>query len=96
MFLKKFILLFFSIFFLNGCAQNAALLAPAYTIASSGNIYHAGMTYGSNEVITRSTGKSTAQNIQSLLTPKKKDTEFEKLVKRRIKETRRKLNFSNQ
>ena len=81
---------------LNGCAQNVALLGPAYTMVSSGNVYQAGLTYGSNEVIVKSTGKSTAENIQELLTIKEKDNKFEKLVKRRIKETRKKLSISSQ
>ena len=82
--------------FLSGCAQNAALLGPAYTLATSGNVYHAGFTYGSNEMITKATGKSAAQNFKEALVPKKEDTDFQKLVKKNIEETRKKLNFSNQ
>ena len=96
MILRKLVILILATFFLNGCAQNAALLAPAYTIASSGNIYHAGLTVSSNEIIVRTTGKSTAKNIQAILLPKKQDNEFEKMVKRRINETRKKLSLSNQ
>ena len=96
MFLKKIIIIIFLVSFLNGCAQNAALLGPAYTLATSGNIYHAGLTYGSNEIITKSTGKSMAQNIKEGITPKKEDSNFQKLVKRNIEKTRKKLNFSNQ
>ena len=82
--------------FLNGCAQNAALIGPAYTLASSGNVYHAGFTYGGNEIITQTTGKSAAENFKEAITPKEKDTEFEKLVKKSIEETRKKLKLSNQ
>ena len=96
MFLKRIIIVIFSVSFLNGCAQNAALLGPAYTLSTSGNVYHAGFTYGSSEIITKTTGKSVAQNLKEALIPKKEDTEFEKLVKRNIKKTRRKLNFFNQ
>ena len=96
MFLKKIIIVIFLVSFLNGCAQNAALLGPAYTLATSGNIYHAGFTYGSNEIITKSTGKSMVQNIKEGLVPKKEDSDFQKLVKRNIKKTRKKLNLSNQ
>jgi len=94
--LKKIIISIFAMCFLTSCAQNAALLGPAYTLASTGNIYHAGFTYGGNEIIIKTTGKSAAQNFKEVLTPKKKDTEFEKLVKKNIEETRKKLNFSNQ
>ena len=96
MILKKISIGILGIVFLSGCAQNAALLGPAYTLASTGNVYQAGFTYGSNEIITKTTGKSAAQNFKEVLTPKKDDTEFEKLVKRNIEETRKRLNLSNQ
>jgi|TARA_B110000003_G_C16376538_1_gene428711 hypothetical protein len=96
MILKKIITAIFLLSLLSGCAQNAALLGPAYTLAHSGNIYQAGLTYGSNEMVTYATGKSTSENIQEMLTPKKEDTEFKKLVKKRITETRKKLNLPKQ
>ena len=94
--LKKIIIGIFLVSLLCGCAQNAALLGPAYTLANSGNLYHAGFTYGSNEMITKTTGKSITENFKEALTPKKEDTEFEKLVKRNIEETRRRLKLSSQ
>jgi hypothetical protein len=81
---------------LSGCAQNTALLGPAYTLGTSGNVYQASLTYGSDQMITKFTGKSTAQNVKEILIPKEQDSEFEKLVKNRIAETRKKLNLSNQ
>ena len=95
MFLKKLIIIIFLVSFLNGCAQNAALLGPVYTLATSGNIYQAGFTYGGNEIVTKTTGKSMAQNIKDSIAPKKEDSDFQKLVKRNIEKTRKKLNFSN-
>ena len=94
--LNKIIIGLFFVCFLSGCAQNAALLGPAYTLATSGSIYQAGLTYGGNEIITKSTGKSMAQNIKEGLVPKKEDSDFQKLVKRNIEKTRKKLNLSNQ
>ena len=96
MILNKIIIGLFFVCFLSGCAQNAALLGPAYTLATSGNIYQAGLTYGGNEIIIKSTGKSMAQNIKEGLVPKKEDSDFQKLVKRNIEKTRKKLNLSNQ
>ena len=96
MFLKKLIIMIFLVSFLNGCAQNAAILGPAYTLATSGNIYQAGFTFGGNEIVTKTTGKSMAQIIKESITPKKEDSDFKKLVKRNIEKTRKKLNFSNQ
>ena len=94
--LKKIIIALFLSNFLVGCAQNAALLGPAYTLATSGNIYHAGFTYGGNELITKTTGKSATQNLKEVLIQKKDDTKFKKLVKKNIRKTRKKLNLSNQ
>jgi len=96
MVLKKTIIGIFLVSLLCGCAQNAAFLGPAYTLATSGNVYHAGFTYGSNEIIEKTTGKSVILNLKEVLAAKKEDTEFEKLVKSNIKETRRKLKLSSQ
>ena len=96
MFFKNLIIGILLVSFLSGCAQNAALLGPAYTLATTGNVYQASFTYGSNEIITKTTGKSAAQNLKEAIVPKKDDTEFQKLVKKNIEETRKKLNLSNQ
>ena len=95
-FLKNLIIGIFLVSFLGGCAQNAALLGPAYTLASTGNVYQAGFTYGGSKIVSNTTGKSVAQNFKEALTPKEEDNEFQKLVKKNIKETRKKMNLSNQ
>ena len=94
--LKKLSVGLFIICLQSGCAQNAALLGPAYTLTTTGNMYQAGLTYGSNHLIEKKTGKSATQNLRSIIAPKKQKTDFVKLVNNRIKETRKKLNFSNQ
>ena len=94
--IKKIIIGIFLLSFLGGCTQNAVWLGPAYTLATSGNVYQAGFTYGGNEIITKKTGKSAAENLKKALTIKKDDTDFQKLVKKNIQETRKKLNLSNQ
>ena len=96
MILKKLIVGIFLLFVLNGCAQNTALLGPAYTFATSGSVYQAGLSYGSDKAIMKVTGKSTGENIKEMLVVKEKDSEFQKLVIKRIKETRKKLNLLNQ
>ena len=63
-----------SIFFLlvlNGCVQSTAFLGPAITVASTGNVYQAGLSYGSGTAITKITGKSSLENIKTLLDPTK-------------------------
>ena len=55
--LKKIFAGLFLLFFLNGCVQGTALLGPAYTLAGTGSIYQAGLSYGSNQAITKMNGK---------------------------------------
>ena len=71
MILKKIFAGLFLLFFLNGCVQSTALLGPAYTLARTGNIYQAGLSYGSNQAVKKITGKSPTENIQSLVDNKK-------------------------
>ena len=78
---------------LSGCAQNASFLGPIYTFTSTGNVYQTGLSYGSEKVITTITGKSSGDNIKDLII-KKDDSEFDKLVKRQIKKTRKKLKLT--
>ena len=92
---KKIILGISIIGLLGGCVQNTAFLGPIYTLgATGGNAYQAGFSYGSNKAITTLTGKSSLENIENLLKSKKKDSNLRKLVKKQIRETRKKLNLS--
>ena len=101
--LNKMITGLFLLFFLNGCIQSAALLGPAYTLASSGSIYQTGLSYGSNQAVKKITGKSPTENIQSLVDNKKikieekeKQDEFFALVKSRIEKTSKIIQLANQ
>ena len=85
---------FLSLF--NGCVQNTAFLGPLYTLGSTGNIAQSGFSYASGKTVTSLTGKSPGENIKEILVPKKKDSEFKKLVKKQIEETRKKINLLNQ
>jgi hypothetical protein len=103
MILNKIIAGLFLLFFLNGCVQSAAILGPVYTLASSGNIYQAGLSYGSNQAVRKITGKSPTENIQSLIDnkkmkieEKKKQDEFFVLVKSRIEKTSKIIQLANQ
>ena len=103
MILKKIITGLFLLFFLNGCVQSTALLGPAYTLASTGNIYHAGLSYSSNQAIENITGKTPTENIKSLVDNKKmkieekeKQNEFFALVKSRIEKTSKIIKLANQ
>ena len=102
MILKKIVIGLIYICFLNGCVQTTSLLGPAYTLASTGSIYQAGLSYGSNQAIKKATGKTTSENIQILLDKKKiiveeeNHQDFFALVKARVDKTHKILNFANQ
>ena len=103
MILKKIIAGLFLLLFLNGCVQSTALLGPAYTLASTGNIYHAGLSYSSNQAIENITGKTPTENIKSLVDNKKikieekeKQDDFFALVKSRIEKTSKIIQLANQ
>ena len=91
---KKIVIGTIFVIFFNGCVQNTVFLGPILTGATTGSVAQAGLSYGSNKVVTTLTGKSTEENIKLLLIPKKEDDDFTKLVKKRIKETRKKLKLS--
>ncbi len=38
---------------LNGCVQSTAMLGPAYTFSTSGNIFQTGLSYSSNKIYTK-------------------------------------------
>ena len=104
---KKIISGLFILNLLVGCTSPTAMLGPAYTLSSSGNTFQAGLSYGSNKLITQHTGKTPIENLKDVsLTEKKesinikKDTleseDFYILVKNKIEKTNGILNFTNQ
>jgi len=100
--LNKIITGLFLLFFLNGCIQSAALLGPAYTLASSGSIYQTGLSYGSNQAVKKITGKSPTENIQSFVDNKKLKVDekeskekFFVLIKSRIEKTSKIIHLAN-
>ena len=99
---KKIILGLFAISFLGACTTPTAMLGPAYTLSSSGSVLQAGLSYGSNEIITMYTGKTPLENLQELSVVEKEkinniqkstleSEDFSILVKNRIKNTRKNL-----
>ena len=104
---KKIILGLFIVSFLGACASPTAMLGPAYTLTSSGNVFQAGLSYGSNEMITMYTGKTPLENlkeISSIEQSKKKNIhkktleseDFYILVKQNVEKTNKILKSSNQ
>ncbi len=103
MILKKIIISAFAMCFLTGCLQNVAFLGPALTVASTGSVYQAGLSYGSSQVIKKMTGKTPTENVKSFLdsnntTVKEEEIndEFFVLVKDKIEKKSNILNLANQ
>ena len=64
----KTILLLVSFVFLSGCFQSIAFLGPAITGASTGKMYQAGLSYGTNIILEQATGKTTSEHMLNMLT----------------------------
>ena len=102
---KKVLFFVTFIMLLNGCAQNTALIGPAITVATTGNVYQAGFTYGTNEAFKKETGKDAfnyvselvdANNSKARVVKKNEiDEDFIALVEASIKNTREKLLIKN-
>ena len=89
---KKIIFLLLSLFYLNGCIQSSAFLGPAITMASTDNIYQAGIQYGTGKAIKKETGKDTIEHISDIINSPEAKTineDFIILVENRIKKTRK-------
>ena len=104
---KKIYLGLFIVSFLGACSSPTAMLGPAYTLSSSGNMLQAGLSYGSNEIITMYTGKTPLENLQEIKTIEKKKVknihkktleseDFYFLVKQNIEKANKILKISNQ
>jgi len=59
---------------LNGCIESTALLGPAITVGTSGNVYQASISYASNQILYNTTGKTAIEHVTSFLDPQ---NEFE-------------------
>ena len=104
---KKIILGLFAISFLGACAGPTAMLGPAYTLTSTGNVLQAGLSYSSSELITNYTGKTPLENLEKItkkdltnLKNIKKQTlqseDFYQLVKNKIEKTKGLIQLSSQ
>ncbi len=100
---KKIFIGLIIISFLGACTAPTAMLGPAYTFSTTGNIMQASFTYGSSEMVTLYTGKSPMENIKEITSNDqnnvKKQTlesdDFYNLVSTRIKITNAILNSSS-
>ena len=104
---KKIIFGLFILSSLGACATPTAMLGPAYTFTTTGNVAQAGFSYGSNELITAYTGKTPIENLEEITSKNisnkkniKKQTleseDFYQLVKNKIEKTKGTIQLSNQ
>ena len=77
--MKKIIFLLTSLILLYGCVQSTAMLGPALTAASTGNIFQAGLSYGTNLTIKEKTGKSPSEHVVDYNKKKVVEKELQKL-----------------
>ena len=89
---KKIVITFLSLIFLNGCVEPTAFLGPAITAGTSGNIYQASLSYGTNQVIQKATGKSPAEHVVAFFDPQNDHQgDLKKILIEEIKETKSKI-----
>ncbi len=99
---RKIFIGLFLLGLLSACGAPTAMLGPAYTFTSTGSWAQAGLTYGSNELVTSYTGKTPYENLEEITSnnniQKKtlKSDDFQQLVEKRFEKTREKIKLSNQ
>jgi len=95
MFNKKIIIGIIMFCFIGACTSPTAMIGPVYTISSTGNIFQAGLSYGSGEIVTMYTGKTPIENIKEFTEIQKQNIQkktlenddFFVLVKNKIEKT---------
>ncbi len=93
--LIKITFLSLSFIFLSGCLQSTALLGPGVTLATTGNVFQAGLQYGANSAIKKETGKDALIFVKDVVeedhNKRKFNKEFKKMVENRFKNAREKI-----
>ena len=79
-FKKIYFLVLISIF-LSGCIQSSALLGPGVTIATTGNVMHAGLQYGANSAIKNETGKDALKYLKDVVDEEQEDQKLQKKIR---------------
>ena len=77
---------------LSGCVQSTAIVGPALTLASTGNISQAGVTFFTNKAVKEETGMDTVSYVSNKFEQNSsKNRKFRKLVETNFEKTRKKL-----
>tara|TARA_B100000929_G_scaffold22058_1_gene16608 strand:- start:202 stop:519 length:318 start_codon:yes stop_codon:yes gene_type:complete len=93
--IKRILIYIVSTAILSGCAQSTAMLGPAITLASTGNVSQAGIAFFTNKVVEKETGMNTVSFVSSKIEQNGSKTrirrEFKELVETNFEKTRQKL-----
>lgn len=93
--IKRILIYIASTAILSGCAQSTAMLGPAITLASTGNVSQAGITFFTNKAVEKETGMDTVSFVSSKIEQNGSETrirrEFKELVETNFEKTRQKL-----
>ena len=76
--MKKIIVITISFVLLGACAQTTALIGPAITVGSTGNVMQAGFSYASNMAVKKTTGKTPSEHVSFYIEEKKEEKKLEK------------------
>ena len=97
--MKKIIVIIISFVFLGACAQHTALIGPAITAGSTGNVMQAGFSYASNIAVKKKTGKTPSEHVSLYVEDKKQEKKIRKemviYLQSHIEIMRDKLNLKN-
>ncbi|MDB3975056.1 hypothetical protein N9430_02470 [Candidatus Pelagibacter sp.] len=88
---KKIYFLCVVFFFLSGCIQSTALLGPSFTLATTGNVMHAGLQYGANTAIKNETGKDALTHLKDAMDEEKDSQNIKTIIKNTIDKISKKL-----
>ena len=98
--MKKILVFIVSGLILSGCAQSTAMLGPAITLASSGNVSQAGLTFFTNKAVEKETGMDTVSfvtnKIEKQNSKNRLKRDFKKLVQNNFEKTREILILKDQ
>ena len=93
--IKKILACILAGIILSGCVQSTAMIGPAITLASSGNVSQAGLTFFTNKAVEKETGMDTVSYVSSQIekqnSKNKLKREFKNLVETNFVKTREKL-----
>ena len=98
--INRILIYIIAVVVLSGCVQSTAMVGPVFTMASTGNVSQAGLTFFTNKAVEEETGMDTVSFVSKKIEEKnsknKLKRKFNKLVKNNFEKTRQKLILQDQ